>query len=142
MATQVPHHHRRSPSWFEPTPNKGMSLLALPGRRFPQLIEKAKKNGIGRACNLITALLFCALALKSKNSLKPDLAAIAMVPSHALGRPCRRVLAVTLGTNLSVQLAAQSKHPLPLILPLANLPSEVELYRRAGKALPEGVCYR
>lgn len=137
--TAVPTITDAGPSVVRANANKGMSLLALQAA-LPQLIEKAKKNGIA-ALSINNCYHFSALWPEVEKLSEAGLAAIAMVPSHAWVAPAGGTRG-TLGTNpLAFSWPRRGKHPFTFDFATSQFArGEVELYRRAGKALPEGVA--
>lgn len=127
------------PSVVRANSNKGISLLALDAA-LPQLIDKAKRNGIA-ALAINNCYHFSALWPEVEKLSKAGLAGIAMVPSHAWVAPAGGTRG-TLGTNpLAFSWPRQGKHPFTFDFATSQFArGEIELYRRAGKPLPEGVA--
>lgn len=118
---------------------KGVSLLALQAG-MPMLIEKAKKTGIA-ALAINNCFHFSALWPEVEMLSRASLAGIAMVPSHAWVAPAGGTRG-TIGTNpLAFSWPRAGKHPFTFDFATSQFArGEIELYRRAGKPLPEGVA--
>ncbi len=127
------------PSVVRANANKGMSLLALQAA-LPLLIEKAKTNGIA-ALAINNCYHFSALWPEVEKLSEAGLAGIAMVPSHAWVAPAGGTRG-TLGTNpLAFSWPRRENHPFTFDFATSQFArGEIELYRRAGKPLPEGVA--
>ena len=119
--------------------NKGISLLAL-NEAMPLLVEKAKTNGIA-ALAINNCFHFSALWPEVEMLSAQGLAGIAMVPSHAWVAPAGGTRG-TLGTNpLAFSWPRLEKDPFTFDFATSQFArGEIELYRRAGKPLPEGVA--
>ncbi|MDN3648485.1 Ldh family oxidoreductase [Reinekea marina] len=127
------------PSVVKANANQGISLLALRAG-MPLLIEKAKKNGIA-AMAINNCFHFSALWPEVEVLSSAGLAGLAMVPSHAWVAPAGGTRG-TLGTNpLAFSWPRIGKHPFTFDFATSQFArGEIELYRRAGKPLPEGVA--
>ncbi|WP_417594794.1 Ldh family oxidoreductase [Oceanospirillum sp.] len=135
-----------TPTLTEPGPavvkadaHKGISLLAL-NEAMPKLIEKAKTQGIA-ALAVNNCFHFSALWPEVEMLSAQGLAGIAMVPSHAWVAPAGGTRG-TLGTNpLAFSWPRLGKDPFTFDFATSQFArGEIELYRRAGKQLPEGVA--
>lgn len=128
-----------APSVVKANANSGISLLAF-NAALPMLIEKTKQNGIA-ALAINNCYHFSALWPEVERLSEAGLAAIAMVPSHAWVAPAGGSRG-TLGTNpFAFSWPRQNKHPFTFDFATSEFArGEIELYRRAGKALPEGVA--
>lgn len=119
--------------------NDGISLLAMQAA-MPLLIEKAKTNGIA-ALAINRCFHFSALWPEVEKLSDAGLAGMAMLPSHAWVAPAggKRGL---LGTNpFAFSWPRQGKAPFTFDFATSQFArGEIELYRRAGKPLPEGVA--
>lgn len=119
--------------------NQGISLLAL-NEAMPVLVEKAKTQGIA-ALALNNCFHFSALWPEVEMLSAQGLVGIAMVPSHAWVAPAGGTRG-TLGTNpLAFSWPRRGKDPFTFDFATSQFArGEIELYRRAGKSLPEGVA--
>ncbi|MCO4785726.1 MAG: Ldh family oxidoreductase [Marinomonas atlantica] len=128
-----------APAVVRANANDGVSLLAMQAA-MPLLIEKAKINGIA-ALAINRCFHFSALWPEVEKLSEAGLAGMAMLPSHAWVAPAggRRGL---LGTNpFAFSWPRQDKSPFTFDFATSQFArGEIELYRRAGKALPEGVA--
>lgn len=117
----------------------GMSLLALEAA-MPQLIEKTRAFGIA-AVAVNRCFHFSALWPEVERLSEAGLAAMAMVPSHSWVAPAGGKRG-TLGTNpLAFSWPRQGKTPFTFdFATSAFARGEIELYKRAGKLLPDGVA--
>lgn len=117
----------------------GMSLLAMDAA-IPQLIEKAREFGIA-AVAVNRCFHFSALWPEVERLSAAGLAAMAMVPSHSWVAPAGGTRG-TLGTNpLAFSWPRQGKMPFTFdFATSAFARGEIELYKRAGKPLPDGVA--
>ncbi len=117
----------------------GMSLLAMQAA-MPALIEKTREFGMA-ALAVNHCFHFSALWPEVERLSAAGLAAMAMVPSHAWVAPAggRRG---TLGTNpLAFSWPRQGTTPFTFdFATSAFARGEIELYKRAGKPLPDGVA--
>lgn len=115
-----------------------MSLLAVDAA-MPELIEKARTFGMA-ALAINHCYHFSALWPEVERLSAAGLAAIAMVPSHAWVAPAGGTRG-TLGTNpLAFSWPRQAKTPFTFdFATSAFARGEIELYKRAGKPLPDGV---
>lgn len=117
----------------------GMSLLALEAA-MPLLIGKARRHGIA-ALVVNRCFHFSALWPEVERLSAAGLAGMAMVPSHSWVAPAggRRG---TLGTNpLAFSWPRRDRDPFTFdFATSAFARGEIELYRRAGKPLPDGVA--
>lgn len=116
----------------------GMSLLAFE-KALPVLVEKTRAHGIA-AMAINRCFHFSALWPEVERLSAEGLAAIAMVPSHSWVAPAGGTRG-SLGTNpLAFSWPRHGKDPYTFdFATSAFARGEIELYRRAGKALPEGV---
>ncbi|MBB1272229.1 Ldh family oxidoreductase [Psychromonas sp. SR45-3] len=119
--------------------NHGISLLALHAA-LPLLIDKTKKNGIA-ALAINRCYHFSALWPEVEKLSEAGLVAIAMVPSHAWVAPAGGTKGL-LGTNpLAFSWPRNGKHPFTFDFATSQFSrGEIELYRRAGRSLPDGVA--
>lgn len=117
----------------------GMSLLAMEAA-IPKLIEKTRTFGIA-AVAINRCFHFSALWPEVERVSAAGLAAIAMVPSHAWVAPAGGTRG-TLGTNpLAFSWPRSGKTPFTFdFATSAFARGEIELYKRAGKPLPDGVA--
>lgn len=117
----------------------GMSLLAIE-RAMPKLIEKTRKYGIA-ALAVNRCFHFSALWPEVERLSKAGLAAMAMVPSHSWVAPAGGMRG-SLGTNpLAFSWPRTDQDPFTFdFATSAFARGEIELYKRAGKALPQGVA--
>ncbi len=117
----------------------GMSLLAFQ-QALPVLIEKARTHGIA-AMAINRCFHFSALWPEVERLSSAGLAAMAMVPSHSWVAPAGGTRG-SLGTNpLAFSWPRSGKDPFTFdFATSAFARGEIELYRRAGKPLPEGVA--
>jgi len=127
------------PSVVKADANKGISLLAL-NDAMPRLVEKAKTQGMA-ALAINNCFHFSALWPEVEMLSQHGLVGIAMVPSHAWVAPAGGTRG-TLGTNpLAFSWPRQGKDPFTFDFATSQFArGEIELYRRAGKPLPEGVA--
>ena len=119
--------------------NDGISLLAMKAA-MPMLIEKAKKNGVA-ALAINRCFHFSALWPEVEMLSEAGLAGMAMLPSHAWVAPAGGTRGL-LGTNpFAFSWPRQGKAPFTFDFATSQFArGEIELYRRAGKPLPEGVA--
>ncbi|RUM48945.1 MAG: oxidoreductase [Marinomonas sp.] len=119
--------------------NDGISLLAMKAA-MPMLIEKAKKNGVA-ALAINRCFHFSALWPEVEILSEAGLAGMAMLPSHAWVAPAGGTRGL-LGTNpFAFSWPRQGKAPFTFDFATSQFArGEIELYRRAGKPLPEGVA--
>lgn len=117
----------------------GMSLLAV-DRSIPVLIEKTRQHGIA-ALAINNCFHFSALWPEVERLSAAGLAAMAMVPSHSWVAPAGGSRG-SLGTNpLAFSWPRIDQNPFTFdFATSAFARGEIELYKRAGKALPEGVA--
>lgn len=117
----------------------GMSLLAMEAA-IPELIEKTRKFGIA-AVAVNRCFHFSALWPEVERLSDAGLAAMAMVPSHSWVAPAGGTRG-TLGTNpLAFSWPRQGGSPFTFdFATSAFARGEIELYKRAGKPLPDGVA--
>ncbi|MBO9412594.1 MULTISPECIES: Ldh family oxidoreductase [unclassified Ruegeria] len=117
----------------------GMSLLAFE-QALPVLIEKTRTHGIA-AMAINRCFHFSALWPEVERLSAVGLAAMAMVPSHSWVAPAGGTRG-SLGTNpLAFSWPRQGQDPFTFdFATSAFARGEIELYRRAGKPLPEGVA--
>lgn len=117
----------------------GMSLLAMDAA-IPMLIEKTRDFGLA-AVAVNRCFHFSALWPEVERLSNAGLAAIAMVPSHSWVAPAGGTRGI-LGTNpLAFSWPRQGKMPFTFdFATSAFARGEIELYKRAGKALPDGVA--
>ncbi|MFK7792133.1 MAG: Ldh family oxidoreductase [Devosiaceae bacterium] len=116
----------------------GMSLLAVDAA-LHTLIDKARTYGIAAAA-INRCFHFSALWPEVERLSQAGLAAMAMVPSHAWVAPAGGTRG-TLGTNpLAFSWPRHGKTPFTFdFATSAFARGEIELYKRAGKPLPDGV---
>lgn len=119
--------------------NNAVSLLAMKAA-MPLLIEKAKKNGVA-ALAINRCFHFSALWPEVEMLSAAGLAGMAMLPSHAWVAPAGGKHGL-LGTNpLAFSWPRHGKAPFTFDFATSQFArGEIELYRRAGKPLPEGVA--
>ena len=117
----------------------GMSLLAFE-QALPALIDKTRKNGIA-ALAVNNCFHFSALWPEVEALSAEGLAAMAMVPSHSWVAPAGGTRG-SLGTNpLAFSWPRNGKDPFTFDFATSGFArGEIELYKRAGKPLPEGVA--
>jgi len=117
----------------------GMSLLAV-DNAIPELIEKTRKYGIA-ALAINNCYHFSALWPEVERLSAAGLAAMAMVPSHSWVAPAGGTRG-SLGTNpLAFSWPRKGKDPFTFDFATSGFArGEIELYKRAGKRLPEGVA--
>lgn len=117
----------------------GMSLLAVE-KAMPKLIEKTKQFGVA-ALAVNHCFHFSALWPEVEQLSQAGLAAMAMVPSHSWVAPAGGTRG-SLGTNpLAFSWPRQNDMPFTFdFATSAFARGEIELYKRAGKPLPEGVA--
>ncbi|NRA88238.1 MAG: Ldh family oxidoreductase [Rhizobiales bacterium] len=117
----------------------GMSLLAV-DIAMPKLIEKTKANGIA-ALAVNKCFHFSALWPEVERLSAAGLAAIAMVPSHSWVAPAGGKRG-SLGTNpIAFSWPRHDKNPFTFDFATSGFArGEIELYKRAGKQLPDGVA--
>lgn len=117
----------------------GMSLLAFE-KALPALIEKTRQFGIA-AMAINNCYHFSALWPEVERLSDAGLAAMAMVPSHAWVAPAGGTRG-SLGTNpIAFSWPRSGKTPFTFDFATSGFArGEIELYKRAGKSLPEGVA--
>ncbi len=117
----------------------GMSLLAFE-QALPALIEKSRSHGIA-ALAINNCFHFSALWPEVERLSAVGLAGLAMVPSHAWVAPAGGARG-SLGTNpIAFSWPRAGKAPFTFDFATSGFArGEIELYKRAGKALPEGVA--
>lgn len=117
----------------------GMSLLAFQ-KGLPHLVEKTRTHGIA-AMAINRCFHFSALWPEVEALSAEGLAAMAMVPSHSWVAPAGGTRG-SLGTNpLAFSWPRMGKDPFTFdFATSAFARGEIELYKRAGKPLPEGVA--
>ncbi|MTI02325.1 Ldh family oxidoreductase [Roseibium sp. RKSG952] len=117
----------------------GMSLLAFQ-KALPVLIDKTRTHGIA-AMAINRCFHFSALWPEVESLSSAGLAAMAMVPSHSWVAPAGGTRG-SLGTNpLAFSWPRMGKDPFTFdFATSAFARGEIELYKRAGKPLPEGVA--
>lgn len=117
----------------------GISLLAF-DEALPVLIEKTRKHGMA-AMAINRCFHFSALWPEVERLSAAGLAAMAMVPSHSWVAPAGGTRG-SLGTNpLAFSWPRQGNDPFTFdFATSAFARGEIELYRRAGKPLPDGVA--
>ena len=133
----VPDITDQSPGMVRVDARRGCSLLAFEVGR-ESLIEKAKANGIAMLA-LNNAFHFSALWPEVESLAERGLVALAMTPSHAYVAPAGGHSPL-LGTN-PIAFSWPRPGDVPFTFDFATsmvARGEVELHRRAGKALPEG----
>jgi delta1-piperideine-2-carboxylate reductase len=117
----------------------GISLLATQGG-LPLLAERARRFGVA-AMAVNRCYHFSALWPEVEHLAREGLSALSMVPSHAWVAPAGGTRGA-LGTN-PIAFAWPRGDTDPLVFDLATSAfarGEIELYRREGKPLPEGVA--
>ncbi|MDE0590568.1 Ldh family oxidoreductase [Halocynthiibacter sp. C4] len=116
-----------------------MSLLAVE-KAMPHLITKTQKFGIA-AMAVNNCFHFSALWPEVEQLSAVGLAGMSMVPSHSWVAPAGGTRG-TLGTNpLAFSWPRSGKSPFTFdFATSAFARGEIELYKRAGKPLPEGVA--
>jgi LDH2 family malate/lactate/ureidoglycolate dehydrogenase len=117
----------------------GMSLLAVDAA-MPVLIEKARRHGVA-AMAVNHCYQFSALWPEVEQLSAAGLVGMAMVPSHSWVAPAGGKRG-TLGTNpLAFSWPRQGQNPFTFdFATSAFARGEIELYKRAGKPLPDGVA--
>lgn len=117
----------------------GMSLLAVEAA-MPKLIGKARRHGIA-AMAVNRCYQFSALWPEVEQLSAAGLAGMAMVPSHSWVAPAGGTRG-TLGTNpLAFSWPRHCRDPFTFdFATSAFARGEIELYKRAGKPLPDGVA--
>lgn len=117
----------------------GMSLLAFQNG-LPHLIDKTRTHGIA-AMAINRCFHFSALWPEVEALSAEGLAAMAMVPSHSWVAPAGGTRG-SLGTNpLAFSWPRRGQNPFTFdFATSAFARGEIELYKRAGKPLPEGVA--
>jgi delta1-piperideine-2-carboxylate reductase len=128
-----------APSVVRADANDAISLLALK-EAIPLLIKKAKVNGVA-ALAINRCFHFSALWPEVEMLSAAGLAGMAMLPSHAWVAPAGGTRGL-LGTNpFAFSWPRPGKDPFTFDFATSQFArGEIELYRRAGKALPEGVA--
>ncbi|WP_319530143.1 Ldh family oxidoreductase [uncultured Cohaesibacter sp.] len=116
-----------------------MSLLAVE-KALPELINKARQHGIA-ALAINNCYHFSALWPEVERLASEGLAAMAMVPSHSWVAPAGGKRG-SLGTNpIAFSWPRPGQNPFTFdFATSAFARGEIELYRRAGKPLPDGVA--
>lgn len=137
VADAEPVVHDQAPGIVRVDAGGGYSLLALEVG-MPALVEKARRNGIA-AMAINHCVHFSALWFEIEQLLQHGLVALACNPSHAWVAPAGGRGPV-FGTN---PLAFGWPRPgtQPFVFDFATSAvarGEIELHRRAGKAIPEG----
>lgn len=117
----------------------GMSLLAF-NQAAPVLIEKTRQYGIA-ALAINNCYHFSALWPEVEKLSAAGLAAMAMVPSHSWVAPAGGTRG-SLGTNpMAFSWPRTGRDPFTFDFATSGFArGEIELYKRAGKPLPEGVA--
>ncbi|PVB63439.1 Ldh family oxidoreductase [Labrenzia sp. 011] len=117
----------------------GMSLLAME-QAVPLLVEKTREFGIA-AVAVNHCFHFSALWPEVERLSAEGLAAMTMVPSHSWVAPAGGTRG-TLGTNpMAFSWPRQGRDPFTFdFATSAFARGEIELYKRAGKPLPDGVA--
>ncbi|MBO9475771.1 Ldh family oxidoreductase [Shimia sp. R10_1] len=117
----------------------GMSLLAFE-KALPTLVKKTRQHGIA-AMAINNCFHFSALWPEVERLSNEGLAGLAMVPSHAWVAPAGGTRG-SLGTNpIAFSWPRIGKDPFTFDFATSGFArGEIELYRRAGKPLPEGVA--
>lgn len=135
----VPEVVDQAPGVVRVDAKRGFSPLALEAGR-PLLIEKARKSGIA-AMAINNCFHFSALWPEVEDFANDGLAAMAMNPSHSWVAPAGGTRG-TLGTNpIAFAWPRPGKHPFVFDFATSAVArGEIELHRRAGKPLPEGVA--
>ena len=117
----------------------GMSLLAV-DMAMPELISKTRRHGIA-ALAVNRCFHFSALWPEVERLSQAGLSAMAMLPSHSWVAPAGGTRG-TLGTNpLAFSWPRKGKAPFTFdFATSAFARGEIELYKQAGKPLPDGVA--
>lgn len=117
----------------------GMSLLAVE-QALPKLIEKTRAHGIA-ALAVNHCFHFSALWPEVEALSAAGLAALAMNPSHSYVAPAGGTRG-SLGTNpMAFSWPRPGQNPFTFDFATSGFArGEIELYRRAGKPLPDGVA--
>ncbi|AHD02199.1 Ldh family oxidoreductase [Leisingera methylohalidivorans] len=117
----------------------GMSLLALE-QALPTLVEKTRRYGIA-AMAINNCFHFSALWPEVERLSSAGLAGLAMVPSHSWVAPAGGTRG-SLGTNpIAFSWPRAGKDPFTFDFATSGFArGQIELYKRAGKPLPEGVA--
>ena len=119
--------------------NDGISLLAMKAA-MPMLIEKAKKNGVA-ALAINRCFHFSALWPEVEMLSEAGLAGMAMLQRHAWVAPAGGTRGLLGTTPFACSWPRQGKAPFTFDFATSQFArGEIELYRRAGKPLPEGVA--
>jgi len=130
--------HERSPAIVAVDARHGFSLLAFE-MGYPRLVEKARTVGIA-ALVINNCFHFSALWPEVEALADAGLAALAMNPSFAVVAPAGGKRPA-LGTN-PIAFAWPRPGGVPYVFDFATSATargEIELHRRAGKALPPGL---
>lgn len=116
-----------------------MSLLAVRDA-MPELISKARRFGMA-ALAVNNCFHFSALWPEVEELSAAGLAGLSMVPSHSWVAPAGGTKG-TLGTNpIAFSWPRRGKDPFTFDFATSGFArGEIELYKRAGKPLPEGVA--
>ncbi|MCC5901362.1 MAG: Ldh family oxidoreductase [Halomonas sp.] len=133
----VPSIKDQAPSVVKVDANKGCSLLAFEMGK-PLLVEKAKQNGIA-ALAINNSFHFSALWPEVEALSAEGLAVLAMTPSHAFVAPAGGTSPL-FGTN-PIAFSWPRPDGTPYTFDFATsvvARGEIELHRRAGKAIPHG----
>jgi LDH2 family malate/lactate/ureidoglycolate dehydrogenase len=133
----IPEVFDQSPGIVRVDAKGGYSLLAYEAGR-PQLIEKARRNGLA-ALSINHCYHFSALWPEVEALSHEGLAALAMTPSHRWVAPAGGTKPV-FGTN-PIAFAWPRPNGLPFVFDFATSAvarGEIELHRRAGKDIPFG----
>ncbi len=127
------------PAVIKANAQDGVSLLAMQAA-MPKLISKAKHNGIA-ALAINRCFHFSALWPEVEILSQAGLAGMAMLPSHAWVAPAGGTRGL-LGTNpFAFSWPRDGQVPFTFDFATSQFArGEIELYRRAGKPLPEGVA--
>lgn len=117
----------------------GMSLLAV-REAMPDLVEKARRFGLA-AMAVNTCFHFSALWPEVEDLAKAGLAGLSMVPSHSWVAPAGGTRGA-LGTNpIAFSWPRPGRDPFVFDFATSGFArGEIELYKRAGTPLPEGVA--
>ncbi|GAB5430976.1 MAG: Ldh family oxidoreductase [Epibacterium sp.] len=138
-AAASPRIHSEDTAIIRADAREGMSLLAVQ-EAMPTLIEKARRYGLA-ALAVNNCFHFSALWPEVEALSAAGLAGLSMVPSHSWVAPAGGTKG-TLGTNpIAFSWPRQGQDPFTFDFATSGFArGEIELYKRAGKPLPEGVA--
>lgn len=132
-----PQIHDQAPAIARADAGGAFSLLAYE-RALPLLLEKARQNGIA-ALAINRCVHFSALFADIEPLTEAGLVGLACTPSHAWVAPAGGTRPL-FGTN-PIAFGWPRRDKPPFIVDMATSAAargEIQLYQRAGKALPEG----